>query len=103
MIELNQIFKRLDPTVPWFQDTLDATHMDYITTNYKDTGKYQGYREELDGFHVKIFHKFTDQAAFDQWIADAYLQEMAAQRDAYNSTNSIELVQREFNGKITED
>jgi hypothetical protein len=90
-IQVSQLFQRPNVNVPWFHDTWQPSHMEYINTNYKDTGKYKGSREiTSDGLMLIVTHTFTDQAALEEFTNDSYLSEMAANRDAYNLANGIE-------------
>jgi hypothetical protein len=92
-IQVTQVFQRPNTNVQWFHDTWAPSHMEYITTTYKDTGKYQGSREITpDGLMLIITHTFTNQAALEEFTNDSYLAGMAANRDAHNTANGIERV-----------
>lgn len=92
-IQVTQLFQRPNTNVQWFHDTWAPSHMEYITTTYKDTGKYQGSREITpDGLMLIITHTFTNQAALEEFTNDSYLAGMAANRDAHNTANGIERV-----------
>jgi hypothetical protein len=89
-IEITQIFVRSSIDIPWFHETWDDSHMEYIQTNYKDTGKYQGKREILDdGLFLVITHIFTGEQYLNEFTNDEYLSEMKNKRDLYNETNNI--------------
>ena len=90
-VETIQVFSKPSLDTLWFHETWDPSHMEYITTNYKDTGKYSGKREITgDGLILISTLTFTDQSALDEWKADTYLTSMMEKRDIYNQANGIE-------------
>ena len=89
-IEFIQVFVRPNIETPWFHDTWPAGHMEYIQTTYKDTSKYTGNREiSSDELVLTVTHIFTDEPAHIEFVSDAYLATMVANRDAHNKSNSI--------------
>ncbi len=89
-IEAIQIFIRPNTETPWFHETWPAGHMEYIQTTYKDTGKYAGRRELSDDeLMLTVVHTFTDEDTQFEFMTDAYLAGMVANRDAYNTSNNI--------------
>jgi len=90
-IELIQVFIRPNIETPWFHDTWPPSHMEYIQTNYKDTGKYTGQRTiSEDGLTLIVTHTFTDSDALTEFTEqDEYLAEMKQNRDQYNLANDI--------------
>lgn len=90
-VEIIQVFSKPSLEIPWFHEIWEPSHMDYITTKYKDTGKYRGNREILeDGLTLIITHTFIDNDALNEWKADPYLTTMKENRDAHNLANGIE-------------
>ena len=89
-IEVIQIFIRPNTETPWFYDTWEPGHMEYIQTKYKDTGKYAGSRElSSDELMLTVTHTFTDETAQFEFITDTYLAGMVAKRDEHNINNGI--------------
>ena len=91
-IEITQIFVKPSADVPWFIDTLPASHIEYIRENYVATGKLTGSTTRVDDLTLKqtfIFTTLDDQAEF---MADSYMAEKAVQRTAYNDENQIYLI-----------
>ena len=89
-IESIQFFIRPNIETTWFHDTWPATHMEYIQTTYKDTGKYSGSKEiSEDGLMLTVTHTFTNEDAQFEFINDSYLLGMVGNRDAHNTSNGI--------------
>lgn len=89
-IEVIQLFSKTNAETPWFHDTWPPSHLEYIQTTYKDTGKYSGSREiSEDGLMLIVTHTFTDENAQVEFITDEYLAGMVVQRDQHNSSNNI--------------
>ena len=89
-IEAIQIFIRPNTETSWFHDTWPPSHLEYIQTTYKDTGKYAGSREiSEDGLMLTVTHIFTDEDAQFEFMTDEYLAGMVVQRDQHNSSNNI--------------
>lgn len=91
-IEITQIFIKPSADVPWFIDTLPASHIEYIRENYVATGKLSGSTTRVDDLtliQTFIFTTLDDQAAF---IADPYMAEKVLQRAIYNEENGISLL-----------
>lgn len=89
-IEIVQLFVRPSVDVPWFHETWPESHMNYLQTHYKDTGKFQGKREILeDGLTMVNTYIFTDASAEIEFMSDPYLAEMVEKRNAYNEANNI--------------
>lgn len=89
-IEVIQLFLKTNTETPWFHDTWDASHLEYIQTTYKDTGKYSGRREiSEDGLMLTVTHTFADENAQFEFITDEYLASMVVKREQHNSSNNI--------------
>lgn len=90
-IDIVQVFQRPNTNVLWFNETFPPSHMEYIQTNYKNNGKYEGISETTpDGLMLIITHKFKDQESLDEWKNDSYLTTMVSNRDEYNRINNID-------------
>ena len=88
--QYTQVFIRPSTDVPWFNDTWPPSHMEYVQTNYKDTGKLTGSKTvSEDGLTMTTVHTFTDEVAEAEWMSDVYLQTMLQQRQEYNAINDI--------------
>jgi len=89
-IEIFQLFIRPNLETPWFHETWPESHINYVQTHYKDTGKLQGKREILeDGLKMVSTYIFTDAAAELEFMSDPYLAEMAIKRNEYNAAHNI--------------
>jgi len=85
------IFTRPSVTIPWFWDQLPATHAQYITDNFKTTGKFRGERENSeDGLTISISYFFNSEQSVNDFVTDEYLSGMVQQRDQYNLEHGIE-------------
>ena len=91
-IEITQIFIKLSADVPWFIDTLPASHIEYIRENYVATGKLTGSTIRVDDLTLKQTFTFTTLDDREEFINDSYMAEKAVQRTAYNDENQIYLV-----------
>ena len=91
-IEITQIFIKLSADVPWFIDTLPASHIEYIRENYVATGKLTGSTTRVDDLTLKQTFTFTTLEDQEEFITDSYMAEKAVQRTAYNDENQIYLV-----------
>jgi hypothetical protein len=89
-IELTQIFVRADINTPWFHETFPQSHIDYVNTTYRDTGKRTGsFEVSEDGLMLTQLHSFSSEEAHAEFTTDPYLIGMLAQRNAYNEANNI--------------
>ena len=89
-IERVQVFVKPNQETPWFHDTWDPSHNEYIKLKYKDTGKYTGSKEIMeDGLMLIVTHTFTDEDAEIEFINDEYLASMVEKRDQYNLSHNI--------------
>ena len=91
-IEITQIFIKLSADVPWFIDTLPASHIEYIRENYVATGKLTGSTTRVDDLTLKQTFTFTTVDDQEEFITDSYMAEKVSQRTVYNSENQIYLV-----------
>ena len=89
-VEFSQIFVRSNINTPWFHETFLQSHIDYINTTYRDTGKRTGtFEVSEDGLVLTQTHSFSTPEAYAEFSSDPYLQGMLAQRNAYNEANNI--------------
>ena len=89
-IEVVQIFVKPNVETQWFHDTWPASHLEYIQTMYKNTGKFIGRREiSEDGLMLTTTFIFSDENAQFDWMADEYLAGMVIKRDQHNLDNDI--------------
>ena len=91
-IEITQIFTKLSADVPWFIDTLPASHIEYIRENYVATGKLTGSTTRVDDLTLKQTFTFTTLGDQEEFINDSYMAEKVSQRAAYNIENQIYLI-----------
>jgi hypothetical protein len=88
-----QTFIRPSTDVLWFKDTWPETHMEYINTVYKNTGKLSSTLViSEDGLTMYAELVFSSQSALDEFSADVYLVGMLQDRDVYNYENNILMV-----------
>jgi hypothetical protein len=72
-IEITQIFIKLSADVPWFIDTLPASHIEYIRENYVATGKLTGSTTRVDDLTLKQTFTFTTLDDQEEFINDSNL------------------------------
>jgi hypothetical protein len=89
-IQFSQVFVRTDINTPWFHETFPQSHIDYVNTTYRDTGKRTGsFEVSEDGLMLTQIHIFSSEEARAEFATDPYLVGMLAQRTAYNEANNI--------------
>jgi hypothetical protein len=89
-IEIQQVFVRSDINTLWFHETFPQSHIDYVNTTYRDTGKRTGsFEVSEDGLMLTQIHIFSSEEARVEFATDPYLSGMLAQRTAYNEANNI--------------
>ena len=91
-IEITQIFAKPSADVPWFIDTLPASHIEYIRENYVATGKLTGSTTRVDDLTLKQTFTFTTLDDQEEFINDSYMAEKVSQRAVYNDENGISLL-----------
>ena len=92
VLEITQIFIRLSADVPWFIDTLPASHLEYIREKYVATGKLTGATTRVDDLTLKQTFIFTTIEDREEFMSDPYMKEKALQRSVYNDENQIFLI-----------
>ena len=92
VLEITQIFIRLSADVPWFIDTLPASHLQYIREKYVATGKLTGATTRVDDLTLKQTFIFTTIEDREEFMSDPYMKEKALQRSVYNDENQIFLI-----------
>ena len=98
-LEITQIFVKLSADVPWFIDTLPASHIEYIREKYVATGKLTGSTTRVDDLTLKQTFIFTTLEDQEEFINDPYMQEKASQRAVYNDENQIYLIDDSLNAE----
>jgi hypothetical protein len=93
VLEITQIFIRLSADVPWFIDTLPASHLAYIREKYVATGKLTGATTRVDDLTLKQTFIFTTLEDREEFMSDPYMTEKALQRAVYNDENQIFLIE----------
>ena len=91
-LNITQIFIKLSADVPWFIDTLPASHIEYIREKYVATGKLTGSTTRVDDLTLKQTFIFTTLEDQEEFINDPYMKEKASQRAVYNDENQIYLI-----------
>jgi hypothetical protein len=98
-IEVTQIFIKLSADVPWFIDTLPASHLEYIREKYVATGKLTGSTTRVDDLTLKQTFTFTTLDDQEEFINDSYMAEKVSQRAVYNDENQIYLIDDSLNAE----
>lgn len=87
------IFTRPTKETVWFWDQLPASHKQYISEKFKDTGKFRSEIEISDDeLTIAISYFFVDDVASAEFVDDDYLKQMAEVRDQYNLEHGIERI-----------
>lgn len=89
-VDVTSVFIRPSTDIPWWIDTLPPSHIEYIRTNYVQTGKLSGNTEQsTDGLMLIQNFSFTSEESLQEFASDPYLSDMVAKREIYNQSNGI--------------
>ena len=93
--QVTNIFTRPSASVNFHVANIQDGYIQYVLQNYKNTNKIIDLSSDIseDGLTLTAIWTWTTQAEYEAFQQDAITVQQRAERDAWNTANSITMVQ----------